>query len=75
MKYTDIIIRYVIYNKNQSNIIICIIISAGDFVKFGFTMASTTTILAWGYLSYKDVYEEIGKYEYINLFKKKKRIY
>jgi len=31
-------------------------------VKFGFTMASTTTILAWGYLSYKDAYEEVSKY-------------
>lgn len=41
---------------------ITIIILAGDFVKFGFTMASTTTILAWGYLSYKDAYEEVSKY-------------
>ncbi|KAJ9594064.1 hypothetical protein L9F63_014507, partial [Diploptera punctata] len=30
---------------------------AGDFVKFGFTMASTTTLLAWGYMSYRDAYE------------------
>lgn len=37
-------------------------ILAGDFVKFGFTMASTTTILAWGCLSYKDAYVEASKY-------------
>lgn len=36
-------------------------ISAGDFVKFGFTMASTTTILAWGCLSYKEAYEKASK--------------
>ncbi|KAF0773352.1 Endoglucanase [Aphis craccivora] len=36
---------------------------SGDFVKFGFTMASTTTILAWGYLSYKDAYEEVNEWE------------
>lgn len=45
-------------NENYNTIIIL----AGDFVKFGFTMASTTTILAWGYLSYKDAYEEVSKY-------------
>lgn len=33
---------------------------AGDFVKFGFTMASTTTILAWGCLSYKQAYVQAG---------------
>ncbi|GLG99066.1 Protein of unknown function [Gryllus bimaculatus] len=32
-------------------------IAAGDFVKFGFTMASTTTLLAWGMLSYRDAYK------------------
>lgn len=38
-----------------------VIFVAGDFVKFGFTMASSTTILAWGFLSYKDAYEEASK--------------
>ncbi|XP_054279448.1 endoglucanase E-4-like [Macrosteles quadrilineatus] len=37
---------------------------AGDFVKFGFTMASTTTLLAWGCLSYKDAYVEAGEWEH-----------
>ncbi|PNF24410.1 hypothetical protein B7P43_G09674 [Cryptotermes secundus] len=37
---------------------------AGDFVKFGFTMASTTTLLAWGYLSYRDAYESAGQAKY-----------
>ncbi|VVC37058.1 Glycosyl hydrolases family 9, Asp/Glu active sites,Glycoside hydrolase family 9,Six-hairpin glycosidase- [Cinara cedri] len=36
---------------------------AGDFVKFGFTMASTTTILAWGCLSYKEAYEKANEWE------------
>lgn len=36
---------------------------AGDFVKFGFTMASTTTLLAWGCLSYKDAYEAAGEWK------------
>lgn len=36
---------------------------AGDFVKFGFTMASTTTILAWGCLSYTDAYKDASKYQ------------
>lgn len=47
-------------------------ILAGDFVKFGFTMASTTTILAWGYLSYKSAYEDASKYNFIICFMKKK---
>ncbi|XP_021924915.1 uncharacterized protein LOC110832327 [Zootermopsis nevadensis] len=37
---------------------------AGDFVKFGFTMASTTTLLAWGYFSYRDAYESAGQAKY-----------
>lgn len=37
---------------------------AGDFVKFGFTMASTTTLLAWGYLAYRDAYESAGQAKY-----------
>lgn len=51
--------------------LIIIIILAGDFVKFGFTMASTTTILAWGYLSYKNAYEEASKFlPYFSLLQK-----
>ncbi|XP_050443296.1 endoglucanase E-4-like [Adelges cooleyi] len=38
---------------------------AGDYVKFGFTMAGTTTILAWGCLSYKDAYEEANEWEHM----------
>ncbi|XP_071443162.1 uncharacterized protein [Hetaerina americana] len=34
---------------------------AGDFVKFGFTMASTTTLLSWGLLSYHDAYAASGQ--------------
>ncbi|XP_043267756.1 endoglucanase E-4-like isoform X2 [Venturia canescens] len=34
---------------------------AGDFVKFGFTMASTTTLLAWGALSWPEAYEAAGQ--------------
>jgi endoglucanase len=34
---------------------------ASDFVKFSFTMAFTTTILAWGMLSFDDAYAETGQ--------------
>lgn len=37
--------------------------SASDFVKFGFTMVFTTTVLAWGLLSYKDAYVQAGQYK------------
>ncbi|KAK7588147.1 hypothetical protein V9T40_005392 [Parthenolecanium corni] len=36
---------------------------AGDFVKFSFTMASTTTLLAWGCLSYKEAYYQAGEWK------------
>ncbi|XP_075218720.1 uncharacterized protein LOC142323236 [Lycorma delicatula] len=36
---------------------------AGDFVKFGFTVASTTTLLAWGCLSYRDAYKAAGEWK------------
>ncbi|XP_022200004.1 endoglucanase E-4 [Nilaparvata lugens] len=43
---------------------------AGDTVKFGFTMASTTTLLAWGCLSYKDAYKAAGEWkEVLNALK------
>ncbi|XP_050549210.1 endoglucanase A-like [Daktulosphaira vitifoliae] len=38
---------------------------AGDYVKFGFTMASTTTILAWSCLSYKDAYHDANEWEHV----------
>src|SRR5690625_2086461 len=31
---------------------------AGDHVKFGFPMASTATLLAWGGVDYRDAYEQ-----------------
>ncbi|XP_046610202.1 endoglucanase E-4-like [Neodiprion virginianus] len=34
---------------------------AGDFVKFGFTMASMTTLLAWGAVSWPQAYEAAGQ--------------
>uniref|UniRef100_K1QJR7 Endoglucanase n=1 Tax=Magallana gigas TaxID=29159 RepID=K1QJR7_MAGGI len=36
---------------------------AGDHIKFGFPMASSTTLLAWGLLEYKDAYEHSGQLE------------
>ncbi|XP_061163624.1 endoglucanase 4-like [Saccostrea echinata] len=38
---------------------------AGDHVKFGFPMAASTTLLAWGLLEYKDAYEKSGQLEYM----------
>lgn len=38
---------------------------AGDFVKFGFTMASTTTLLAWGAVSWPEAYIEAGQLDEI----------
>jgi endoglucanase len=35
---------------------------AGDHVKFGFPMASSVTMLAWGGLVYKDAYEKTGQF-------------
>ena len=36
------------------------IFSAGDMVKFGFPMAATITVLAWGMIDYKDAFECAG---------------
>lgn len=33
---------------------------AGDYVKFGFPMASTTTVLAWGMVEFEDGYKRAG---------------
>ena len=38
-----------------------ILFSAGDFVKFGFTMASATTLLAWGAISWPEAYTAAGQ--------------
>lgn len=51
--------------KSEENIpkyllMLNVILSASDFVKFSFTMAFTTTLLAWGVLSYRDAYEKAG---------------
>ena len=36
---------------------------AGDYVKFGFPMASSATVLAWGLVEYKRAYEAAGQYD------------
>jgi hypothetical protein len=38
---------------------------AGDFVKFGFPMASFTTLLAWGVIDYEDAYVNAGELEQV----------
>ncbi|MEQ9621802.1 glycoside hydrolase family 9 protein [Coleofasciculus chthonoplastes] len=35
---------------------------AGDHLKFGFPMAASTTLLAWGVIEYEDAYKESGQY-------------
>nr|AMH40360.1 glycoside hydrolase family 9 [Aretaon asperrimus] len=37
---------------------------AGDFVKFGFPMAYTVTVLSWGVIEYQDVYSSTGNLDY-----------
>nr|XP_045600598.1 uncharacterized protein LOC123759530 [Procambarus clarkii] len=37
---------------------------AGDFVKFGFPMAFTTTMLSWGLIEFPDGYSTAGQTEY-----------
>ncbi len=38
---------------------------AGDHVKFGLPMASSTTLLAWGVLEAEDAYKKSGQYNYM----------
>ncbi|CAF0791123.1 unnamed protein product [Adineta ricciae] len=38
---------------------------AGDHVKFGFPMASFTTILTWGAIEYEDAYRRTGQLDYV----------
>ena len=40
-------------------------ISAGDYVKFGFPMAWTVTVLAWGGISFQEGYESAGQMDYL----------
>ena len=42
-----------------------ILISAGDYVKFGLPMASAMTVLAYGGISYEDAYKSAGQYSYL----------
>jgi len=37
---------------------------AGDHVKFGFPMAYSTTVLAWGIIEYADAYHKAGAYDH-----------
>ncbi|KAF5280194.1 hypothetical protein FQA39_LY18111 [Lamprigera yunnana] len=37
---------------------------ASDFVKFGFTMAFTMTLLSWGLLSYEDAYKKADQHQH-----------
>jgi hypothetical protein len=36
--------------------------AAGDYVKFGFPMAFTATVLAWGLVDYEAGYSSAGMY-------------
>ena len=38
---------------------------AGDHVKFGFPMAATTTLLAWGGIDYRQAYQDSGQYQHL----------
>lgn len=38
---------------------------AGDHVKFGFPMASMTTQLAWGGITFNDGYKNAGQVDYM----------
>ncbi|MEM9553289.1 MAG: glycoside hydrolase family 9 protein [Acidobacteriota bacterium] len=38
---------------------------AGDHVKFGFPMAATATLLAWGVVDYRDAYAQSGQLQHI----------
>ena len=38
---------------------------AGDYVKFGFPMASSVTVLAWGLVEYKKAYTAAGQYNHM----------
>lgn len=38
---------------------------AGDHMKFGLPMASSTTLLSWGVIEYEDAYKKSGQYNYM----------
>ena len=37
---------------------------AGDFVKFGFPLASSATLIAWGLVEFDSGYKKVGQFEY-----------
>lgn len=37
--------------------------TAGDFVKFGFPMSWSITVLAWGMIEFRDAYQDAGEWE------------
>lgn len=39
--------------------------AAGDFVKFGFPMASMTTVVAWGAIEYEKAYQKAGQLNHV----------
>jgi hypothetical protein len=39
---------------------------AGDLVKFGFPMAYTVTVVAWGVIDYEDAYVKAGELENVH---------
>ena len=41
-------------------------ISAGDYVKFGFPMASAMTVLSWGGVVFRSGYEKAGQAEHLH---------
>jgi endoglucanase len=38
---------------------------AGDYIKFGFPMAASTTLLSWGVIEYEDAYKKSDQYNYM----------
>ncbi len=39
-------------------------VTAGDYVKFGFPLASAMTMMAWGMIDFKQGYVKAGQWEY-----------
>jgi len=39
--------------------------AAGDYIKFGFPMAYTTTVLSWGLVDYEAGYSSAGMYSVV----------
>lgn len=49
------------HTQHVSQIHIHVSRAAGDNVKFGFPMAASTTLLAWGFIRFHDGYTSAGK--------------